>query len=205
MKKFGALALVLLVSVAGCGKKNKNMKAKNAKNTELSKHVDIPLADDALNSFFDEDLGEFALAADAQAKNGDYAWVDGATKNGFDVVYFDFDRYDIKASEAAKVERDAKIAAAKLKEQEEAGKAAVVVVEGHACHSAGSDSYNLALSEKRAKVVADRLASAGVPREAIKVVGRGSEKPAIINGKEVTGSRAEQAANRRDEVNVVNA
>lgn len=209
MKKFGALALVLLLSVAGCAKKNKNVKAKGAKKAEIEKHVDIPLADDAISSFFDEGLGEFALEGeldvDGRKDGNDFAWVDGNGVNAFDVVYFDFDRYEVKDSEAAKVERDARLAAERLKAEADAGRQAYVVVEGHACHSAGSDAYNLALSEKRAKVLADRMTSAGIPRQAIKVVGRGSERPAIIDGKEVTGNRAEQAPNRRDEVNVVNS
>ena len=78
-----------------------------------------------------------------------------------------------------------------------------MVIEGHSCHSAGSAVYNLALSEKRAKALADRLVAGGVPSQNIKVVGRGQEVPAVVEGKAVTGDRKEQAPNRRDEVRVI--
>ena len=77
-----------------------------------------------------------------------------------------------------------------------------MVIEGHACQE-GTPAYNVALSEKRAKIVADHFVAAGVPSSSIKVVGRGQECPAVINGKTVNGSREDRAPNRRVEVRVI--
>ena len=58
----------------------------------------------------------------------------------------------------------------------------------------------MALSEKRAKTVADKLIAAGIPQENIKVVARGQECPEKDSfGNEITGSIAQQAPNRRAE------
>ena len=53
-----------------------------------------------------------------------------------------------------------------------------IVIEGHSCHSAGSKTYNMVLSERRAKAVSDRLVAAGIPADKIKIVSRGQECPA---------------------------
>ena len=79
----------------------------------------------------------------------------------------------------------------------------VLVIDGHACHSAGSRAYNLALSERRAKVLADLMIEAGIPADCVKIVGRGDEMAALVNGKPVDGDREQQWPNRRDEIHVV--
>ncbi|HEX8568970.1 MAG TPA: OmpA family protein [Caulobacteraceae bacterium] len=48
--------------------------------------------------------------------------------------------------------------------------------------TAGSPEYNLALSRRRAEVVADLLVREGVPRERISLEGRGEAAPAIASG-----------------------
>ena len=69
------------------------------------------------------------------------------------------------------------------------------VVEGHACHSAGSKKYNLALSDRRAAEYGKQLVKVGVPKEALFLVGRGEEMPIVF-----VGNAQEQAPNRRVEV-----
>lgn len=200
MNKGYAFVLVLLVGAAGCGKKNK--KADNRKaNTEIASNVDIPVADEGVRSFFDEEIGEFALADDQKAKD-EFNWED--QKNGkFKVVYFEFDKYEIKNDQKDTVASNIDLIKKSITDAQAEGKQPVVVIEGHACHSAGSAVYNLALSEKRAKVLSDTLIEAGVPAENIKIVGRGQEVPAILDGKPVEGDRAQQWPNRRDEIRVM--
>ena len=70
-----------------------------------------------------------------------------------------------------------------------------VVVEGHACNSAGSAKYNMMLSEKRAKKVAAWLKENGFSIKRLHIVGRGCEMPIVSSG-----SREEQAPNRRVEM-----
>ena len=149
--------LSLLVVVAGCGKKNKKAENK-AQSNEVSKNIDIPVADGDVSSFFDKDLNEFTLVEDkAQVEaNGDFAFED-ADKQGYKVVYFDFNNYSLRKDQEESVAFDMARIKQSLAVASARGVKPVVVIEGHACHSAGSATYNLALSEKRAKVLSDKL------------------------------------------------
>lgn len=201
--------LILLLALPACvGKKKQASKCSSRNDDAMMAHVGIPVAGDSIKSFFDQDLEEYALADEAAAVGlespetiNEYAWVeeDSRSSGNFKTVYFNFNDYAIKNTQEDNVKYDVVAAKKTLTQPEEAA----LVVEGHACHSAGSSIYNLTLSEKRAKVVADRLVSEGVPADHVKVVGRGQEVPAVINGKTVTGGREEQWPNRRVEVRVI--
>lgn len=209
-KSFLSLALLLsvLVGLSGCGKKAQKNVVKNNKKVAWNDNS-VPVADEGVRSFFDDDINEFALAEDgskavvAQNDAKDFAWAAGQSEDGLNPVYFDFDRFAIRPDQEAVVDSDVKKVKSELKVAQKKGEAPVIVVEGHACHAAGSSVYNMALSEKRAKVLADRLSKEGVPTENMKVVGRGSEVAAVVDGKAVTGSREEQWPNRRDEIRLV--
>lgn len=173
-------------------------------------------ADRTIQSFFDEDSAEgFVVASDDDAmlqeaeaealsiERDEFNWVDASDREEFKTVYFNFDGHSIRHDQIDLVKRDIEQAQAILDEARREGVKPVIVIEGHSCHSAGSAAYNLALSEKRAKAVSDWFASAGVPRDHIKIVGRGQEVPVLTEGKKVSGSREEQWPNRRVEVRVV--
>ncbi len=148
-------------------------------------------SDDALN---DDNDDEFSWIEDEEEKS---------SKN-LQTVYFDFDRYAIKKDQETAVANNAEQIKKLLTETTNNNTEKLVVVEGHADHAAGSAAYNMALSEKRAKVLADALVTGGIPRNAIKIVGRGQECPALgKDGKPVDGSRDQQWPNRRAEVNVI--
>jgi len=85
------------------------------------------------------------------------------------VVYFDFDRDDIKPEFMSVI----KAQAAKL-----AGNAKKVTLEGHA-DERGTREYNLSLGERRAKSVADVLKANGVTADRIKLVSFGEDRPAM--------------------------
>lgn len=70
-------------------------------------------------------------------------------------------------------------------------------IEGYT-DSSGSESENLALSEKRAQLVADRLVESGIDSSRISVVGRGEAQPIADNN-----TAEGRAANRRVEIVVV--
>jgi len=86
----------------------------------------------------------------------------------FDDIYFDFDKYDIKP-EAKPVLKD--IAAWLLKNP-----AARLSIEGH-CDERGTNEYNLALGDRRAKSARDFLIALGVASNRIEIVSYGEEKP----------------------------
>ena len=83
-------------------------------------------------------------------------------------VYFDFDKFDIKADQAAVVERQGKYLA---------GKAGLNIrAEGNADERGGRE-YNLALGQKRAEAVVRGLKAYGVKDGQVEPVSFGSEKP----------------------------
>lgn len=112
-------------------------------------------------------------------------------KYGFKRVYFDFDRYAIRKDQKDALSINLKAVKRALTE----GKDIAIVVEGHACRFAGSDVYNIVLSEERAQSVAKWLVGQGVPVERLKIVGRGNEMPLVPHGDKIA-----QAPNRRVEL-----
>lgn len=132
----------------------------------------------------------------------DFSWVQEMEneENKFESVYFEFDKFDITEEQQAIIEKDIEVAKKILAE----GGDPKVILEGNACKSAGSEVYNLVLSEKRAKVVADRFVAAGIDRDNIKVVARGDSNPSLDDkGNPVGGNRDEQWRNRRTEVKII--
>jgi peptidoglycan-associated lipoprotein len=83
-------------------------------------------------------------------------------------VYFGFDQFDIKADQAAVVERQGKYLAAKA--------GLNIRVEGNADERGGRE-YNLALGQKRAEAVVRGLKAYGVKDGQVEPVSFGSEKP----------------------------
>ncbi|MDQ0568391.1 peptidoglycan-associated lipoprotein [Variovorax paradoxus] len=85
------------------------------------------------------------------------------------IVYFDFDRYDVKPQYRSIVEAHAGF----LRNRP----ASKVVIEGHT-DSRGGREYNLALGQRRAESVQRALTQLGVQAERIEAVSWGIEKPA---------------------------
>lgn len=100
-------------------------------------------------------------------------------------IYFDFDSFVLSAQARDSLSRDAKLL---LKYG-----SAKVQIEGH-CDERGSDEYNLALGEKRAKAAMSYLVTLGVPSSQLSFISYGKEKPADPGHDE-----AAWAKNRRDE------
>lgn len=225
-----------LLLVSGCkhnakNKKNKLEKEAGKKTEVVGKNVNIPLASSEVKSYFDDkddmNLGEFVLVEDsAVSKNTadkkasddqfdtskdsevalnnaeDFSWAADQDNNGFKKCHFDFDKYEVKNDEDKLVEANIELAKKLIAE----GNNPSIIIEGHSCHAAGSRTYNLVLSEKRAKTVADRFVSAGIPADSIKLVPRGQECPEKdALGNDITGSKDAQWLNRRSEVRVINA
>jgi peptidoglycan-associated lipoprotein len=84
------------------------------------------------------------------------------------MVFFDFDKYDIRPDARPVLEQDA----AWLNKF----KTAKVLIEGHA-DERGTEDYNLALGEKRAKSVMDYLVSMGIAPDRMKVISYGKSQP----------------------------
>jgi peptidoglycan-associated lipoprotein len=83
-------------------------------------------------------------------------------------VYFDFDKFDIKADQAGVVQRQGKYLAANA--------ALKIRAEGNADERGGRE-YNLALGQKRAEAVVRGVSAYGVKDGQVEPVSFGSEKP----------------------------
>lgn len=101
-------------------------------------------------------------------------------------VYFDFDKYDVRADQAALVEAHGRYLAANPSRS--------VRLEGNA-DERGSREYNLALGQKRAEAVRQALGAVGAKESQIEAVSNGEEKPRATGRDE-----ASYAENRRADV-----
>jgi peptidoglycan-associated lipoprotein len=83
-------------------------------------------------------------------------------------VFFDFDKYDIRPEDAKTLDANA----AWLKTNADN----LVLIEGH-CDERGTNEYNLALGERRAKATMNYLVSQGVQANRITIISYGEERP----------------------------
>lgn len=86
-------------------------------------------------------------------------------------VYFDFDKYAVKPEYQEAIQKQANF----IKEH----KNDIVTLEGNA-DERGSEKYNLALGNRRAKAVLEALKQLGVSASQIKTVSFGKEKPRLL-------------------------
>jgi peptidoglycan-associated lipoprotein len=82
-------------------------------------------------------------------------------------VHFDFDRYEIRPGDARILDADA----AWLKTNTD-----LVLIEGH-CDERGTNEYNLALGDRRAKAAMRYLIAQGVRAGRIATISYGKERP----------------------------
>jgi peptidoglycan-associated lipoprotein len=83
-------------------------------------------------------------------------------------VHFEFDKYEIRSQDKPVLDENAKW----LKQNSNAQ----LLIEGH-CDERGTNEYNLALGERRAKATRDYLVSAGIDGGRITVISYGEERP----------------------------
>jgi peptidoglycan-associated lipoprotein len=84
-------------------------------------------------------------------------------------IFFDFDKYDIRQTETRTLDSNAQW----LKSNPNH----LVLIEGH-CDERGTNEYNLALGERRAKSTMNYLVSQGVQANRITIISYGEERPA---------------------------
>lgn len=106
-----------------------------------------------------------------------------------ETVYFDYDKSDLR--------QDARDALSKNAETLLKQADAKIKLEGHA-DERGSDEYNMALGDRRAKSAAKYLTNLGVKADRISTISYGEEKPAVQGNDEAAWSK-----NRRAEFVIV--
>ena len=83
-------------------------------------------------------------------------------------IHFDFDKYELTADSMKTLDTHAEWLKANPKH--------LVLIEGH-CDERGTDAYNVALGERRAKATQNYLAAHGVRTARITVISYGEERP----------------------------
>ena len=99
-------------------------------------------------------------------------------------IYFDFDKYDIRAGDAKILDANAQW----LKSNDQQ----LVLIEGH-CDERGTNEYNLALGERRAKSTMNYLVSQGVQASRITIISYGEERPVCTQKNEECWSKNRRA------------
>lgn len=222
MKKRIILLPLLMLVLSGCTKKKTTETVVNKPvieikdtathdqketTTESKKEEAKPIFDDEIEGFVLEEEGANAFTPPAEETEEeainiieqdelDDSWIDKrleqAQEYGLKTIYFNFDEHAVRQDQRSILEYDVK------RVKDLINKNLTVVIEGHACKFAGSAVYNMMLSEKRASAIADYFAEKGIPRDHLKVVGRGYELCIVPEG-----DLEQQAPNRRVEFYVL--
>ena len=86
-------------------------------------------------------------------------------------VHFDFDKYNIRPEDKKVLGADAAWLKAHVND--------LILIEGH-CDERGTNEYNLALGERRAKATRDYLVAVGIEAARITTVSYGEERPFVL-------------------------
>ena len=103
-------------------------------------------------------------------------------------IYFDFDSFELKSEPRELLQEKAAVL--------EDNPRLKVIIEGH-CDERGTQEYNLALGERRARAVYEFLILLGIDAQRLQIVSYGEERPAVEGHNE-----AAWAKNRRCEFKI---
>jgi len=99
-------------------------------------------------------------------------------------VYFDFDKYDIRPDDAKTLDANAGWLKSNANN--------LVLIEGH-CDERGTNEYNLALGERRAKATMNYLVSQGIQANRITIISYGKERPVCTEKNEACWQKNRRA------------
>lgn len=164
---------IIALFLTGCGDKSQALDpTKDEKKVEQveEKPDDAKKEQEADSTIPDKKIEEESLIdadEDGQKiKNGQIKKDDIETQS----VYFDFDKFNIRADMQPVVEDMSSLIKKKYKDK-------VMVLEGN-CDEWGTDEYNYALGLKRAKTVKDTLIGLGADKNMFKLKSYGESNPA---------------------------
>jgi peptidoglycan-associated lipoprotein len=104
--------------------------------------------------------------------------------SALDDIHFDFDRYDIRPEDARILDKNA----AWLKDHTNER----LMIEGH-CDERGTNEYNLALGDRRAKATQSYLIAQGVTSSRISLISYGEERPLCTEHNEACWAKNRRA------------
>ena len=147
-------AAVAALAVVGCATTETSSSAGSSGTG--SEFRDDPLGSEDSRGVTGSDVGESALGS----------------VSALAPVYFEYDRFEIREDAKSALASNAKAI------QENSGWG-VITIEGH-CDERGSEEYNIALGELRARAVKKYLSDLGVSSGRLDVVSFGEAKPAVM-------------------------
>jgi peptidoglycan-associated lipoprotein len=177
-----AILMILVLTVAvGCAKKQVETQPEPAEPAEVSTMKQEEAQDMAAQKAAEE-----REAKERAAKQAKMEAMDTLTMEN---IYFDFDKYDLKPQYRDLLKEKAEI----LKKYDDTR----VLIAGH-CDERGTEEYNLALGERRARAAYEFLVLLGVNASQLEMVSYGEERPAVQGSNE-----SAWAKNRRDEFKII--
>jgi len=103
-------------------------------------------------------------------------------------AYFDYDKHTIRPDAQAALNADAQTLGEIVKQYPDFH----LTVEGY-CDERGSEEYNLALGDARAKQTKDYLSSMGVPADQLKILSYGKDRPICVDHDEACWQKNRRA------------
>jgi len=145
-----------------------------AKKTNVAEVLDTPAAPQ-----------EVAVVDQSAATRGDRGSLQvGNAEMGMKSIYFGFDSYALSEESKDVLRQNA--------EWMKANPTAKIIIEGHT-DERGSDAYNLALGDNRARSTANYLVSLGIAEARINTISYGEERPAVMGQGEAVWSKNRRA------------
>jgi peptidoglycan-associated lipoprotein len=165
MKKL-LIALLLIVAV-GCAPK------KSLKPPEKPAEPEATIKEETMKPEMEEEVvEEMAVPSEDERFKESVMAPEEEAKTVFRDVLFDYDKYNIRA--------DARPVLDDVASFLNRNKTLNIAIEGH-CDERGTNEYNLALGEKRAKSTKDYLISLGVSPDRMIIITYGEEKPVCVD------------------------
>jgi peptidoglycan-associated lipoprotein len=170
MKHYISVGAILTLLLTGCAQKSVEIEGDSALNTGSDKSytqeetttttstVDVTPIDSGVREI--DLIDESKILAEGSAKDF----------NGVSSIYFDFDRFNVRADMQSNIENNVKL----FKNEENS--AYTIKVEGN-CDEWGTDEYNYALGLKRAKSIKDVLVTDGIDENRMVLVSYGESNP----------------------------
>jgi peptidoglycan-associated lipoprotein len=163
MKFFKMLPLLALLALlaSGCAKQ-----VKETEDTTDTAQETASAAQDAYGEGYEDSSITDDKVSDTAGAEEDYT--DTEMQVELERIHFAFDKYDLNTDARQTLQNNALY----LEQNPDTR----IIIEGH-CDERGSDEYNLALGEKRARAAAEYLQNLGIDSDRIRTISYGEEKP----------------------------
>ena len=174
MKHYLSVGAILTLLLTGCSQKSVEIEGENGvkggagdktyvqeETTTTTSTVDVTPIDSGVREI--DLIDESKILAEGSAKIFD----------GVSPIYFDFDRFDVRADMQSKIESNANLF------KSEKNLAYTIKIEGN-CDEWGTDEYNYALGLKRAKSIKDTLVTDGIDENRMVLVSYGESNPFCV-------------------------